>query len=58
LRKPDWGTGCLAKYVNASKLRPQLVPGEITRWDNHLLPPAAMLYVTHMAFQKTITSAV
>jgi hypothetical protein len=40
------------------KLGPQLASGEITQQDNHLLPLAAMLYVTHMAFQKTIMSAV
>ncbi len=58
LRKPDWQLGDLAQYVHTLKLRPQLAPGEITRRDNHLLPQAAMLYVTHMAFQKTPMSAV
>ena len=42
------------------KLHFQLFTGFITspEEDNHLSPLAAMLYVYHMAFKKTITSAV
>jgi len=58
LWKPDCQPGAPAQYVDTLKLRPQLVPGEITRRDNHLLPLAAMLYATHMAFQKTPMFAV
>ena len=55
LRILDWGAPLT---IDMLKFHPQLVPGEITRWDNHLLPLVAMLYVKHMAFQKTIMSAV